>query len=67
MMPSQHQVMKQRGPYRRSPLLIAAYGTLALAIALLLLGSGLIWSGGAAGLAIALALGEIVAQLRRRT
>lgn len=52
--------------HRRSPLMVAAYCTLGVAIVLMLLGSGVYWTAGTVGIAFLLALGEMVVQLRRR-
>ncbi len=52
-------------PRRRSPLLVAAYCTLGFAILLMVSGSGLFWTVGAAAMAVLLAVGEIVVQRRR--
>jgi len=52
-------------PYKRSPLLVAAYGTLAAAIINLILRSGVYWIVGSAGLAVLLGLAEIIVQIRR--
>jgi len=56
-----------RPAYKRSPLLIAAYGTLAAAIVNLILGTGLYLIAGSAGLAVVLGLAEIIVQVRRRS
>ena len=58
---------KPRPAYKRSPLLIAAYGTLAAAIVNLILGTGLYLIAGSAGLAVLLGLAEIIVQLSRRS
>jgi len=52
-------------PYTRSPLLLAAYGAILAALVNLVLGSGLIWTGGSAALAVLLALAAILVQIRR--
>jgi hypothetical protein len=52
---------------RRSPLLVAAYCTLGLAIILMVFGSGLFLTVGTAAMAVLLAVGEIVVQRRRRS
>ena len=54
-------------PYKRSPLLIAAYGTLTAAIVNLILGSGMFWIAGSAALAVLLGLAEIIVQVKRRS
>ena len=56
----------KRRPYTRSPLLIAAYGSFVAAIVNLILGTGMYWIVGSAGLAVLLSLAEIVVQVRRR-
>jgi hypothetical protein len=66
MLPNQQEAPKGQ-PYRRSPLLVAAYATLGGAIALMLLGSGVLWTVGTASMAVLLAIGEIVVQVRRRS
>jgi hypothetical protein len=66
MLPSQRDAPKGQA-YRRSPLLVAAYATLGGAVALMLLGSGLFWTVGTATMAVLLAIGEIVVQVRRRS
>jgi hypothetical protein len=53
-------------PHVRSPLLIAAYCTIGVGLILLVLGAGMFWTLGTVGMAVLLALGELVAQLRRR-
>ena len=58
---------KPRPTYKRSPLLIAAYGTLAAAIVNLILGTGLYLIAGSAGLAVLLGLAEIILHVRRRS
>jgi hypothetical protein len=60
------QAIKSR-PYKRSPLLVAAYCTLTGAIINLILGTGMYWIAGSAGLAVLLGLAEIVVQVRRRS
>ena len=52
-------------PYKRSPLLILAYGALTAAILNLILRTGLFWIAGSAGLAVLFALAEIVIRVRR--
>lgn len=54
---------KQR---KRSPLVIAAYCTLGVALISLVLGGGAFWVLGSAGMAVLLALAELFLQLRRR-
>ena len=49
----------------RSPILIAAYCTIGVALILLVLGAGMFWTLGTAGLAVLLALAEVYIQLRR--
>jgi len=56
----------RRQRYTRSPLLILAYGALGATFVNLVLRSGLIWTAGSAVLAVALAVAEIVVQVRRR-
>ena len=53
-------------PYKRSPLLILAYGALTAAIVNLILRSGMFWIAGSAGLAVLFAGAEIMLQVRRR-
>jgi hypothetical protein len=53
-------------PYKRSPLLILAYGALTAAIVNLILRSGMFWIAGSAGLAVLFAVAEIMLQVRRR-
>ena len=53
-------------PYRRSPLLIAAYWTMGIALVLLVLGPGMIWIMSAVGMAVLLALVELFLRLKRR-
>ena len=53
-------------PYTRSPILIAAYGAFIAAVMNMILGSGVIWTAGSAGIAVLFALVEIVLQVRRR-
>lgn len=68
--PNQGMNLPQTSPrpaYKRSPLLIAAYGTLAAAIVNLILGTGLYLIAGSAGLAVLLGLAEIIVQVRRRS
>ena len=52
--------------YGRSPLLMLAYGALGATFVTLILRNGLIWTAGSAALAVALAVAEIVVQVRRR-
>ena len=54
-------------PYKRSPLLVAAYATLIAAIINLVLGTGMYLIVGSAGLAVLLGLAEIIVQVRRRS
>jgi len=54
-------------PYKRTPLLIAAYATLSAALINLILGAGMFWIAGSAGLAVVLGATEIVVQVRRRS
>jgi hypothetical protein len=51
---------------KRSPLLIAAYCTIGVALISLLLGGGAVWVLGSVGMAVLLAFGELLLQLRRR-
>ena len=51
-------------PYKRSPLLIAAYATFIAALVNFVLGTGMYWIVGSAGVAVLLALAEIVVQVR---
>ena len=53
-------------PYKRTPLLIAAYCVFTAVLVNLILGTGMILIAGSAGLAVLLALAEIVVQVRRR-
>jgi len=53
-------------PYKRSPLLILAYGALTAAIVNLILRSGMFWIAGSAGLAVLFAVAEIILQVRQR-
>lgn len=53
-------------PYKRTPLLIAAYCACAAALINVVLGTGVVLTVGSAGLAVLLALAEIVIQVRRR-
>jgi|GEM_PF-6546318 len=53
-------------PRKRSPILIIAYGALIAAFASLVLRSGMIWTGIAAGIAVALGVVEIVLQVKSR-
>lgn len=53
-------------PYKRSPLLILAYGALTAAIVNLILRSGMFWIAGSAGLAVLFAVAEIIFQVRQR-
>ena len=53
-------------PYKRTPLLIAAYCVFAAALVNFILGTGMVLIVGSAGLAVLLALAEIVVQVRRR-
>jgi hypothetical protein len=54
------------GPYRRSPLVMAAYFMVGAAVLMLLLHAGMYWILSTAGMGVLLALGEILVQLRRR-
>jgi hypothetical protein len=56
----------ERKPYERSPLLLAAYCTIGVTLALLVFGPGMYWILGSAAMAVLLALAELVVQLRRR-
>lgn len=58
-------MLKGLHPHERSPLLVAAYCTLAFTIVLVLLGAGMYATVGTASMAVLLALGELVVQLRR--
>jgi hypothetical protein len=60
-------MLKGLHPYKRSPLLVAAYCTLAFSIVLVFLGAGMYGTVGTAGIAVVLALGEVVVQLSRRS
>jgi hypothetical protein len=53
-------------PYKRTPLLIAAYCVFAVALVDLMLGTGMVLIADSAGLAVILALAEIIVQVRRR-
>ncbi len=53
-------------PYKRSPLLIAAYCVFCVAIVNFVLGTGMYLIVGSSGLAVVLALAEIIVQVRRR-
>lgn len=57
---------RERPPYRRSLLVILSYGAITAAIVNLLLRSGMIWTAGCAGIAIVLALADIIMQIRGR-
>ncbi|HEV2669525.1 MAG TPA: hypothetical protein VGU74_00370 [Gemmatimonadales bacterium] len=57
----------ERPPYRRSVLVIMAYGAITAAVANLLLRSAMIWTAGSAGIAILLALADIIIQIRSRS
>ena len=61
------QATKPRPPYKRSPLLVAAYGTLIAAIVNLVLGTRMFLIVGSASLAVLLGLAEIIVQVRRRS
>jgi len=65
MLPDVHETPKPK-PYIRSPLLLAAYSALLIAIVFLVRGDGMYLIVGTSGLAIVLALGELVARLYRR-
>jgi len=54
-------------PYRRSLLVILSYGAITAAIVNMLLRSGMIWTAGSAGIAIVLALTDIIMQIRGRS
>ena len=54
-------------PHRRSLLVILAYGAITAAIVNLLLRSGMIWTAGSTGIAIVLALADIIMQIRDRS
>jgi hypothetical protein len=56
----------ERPPYRRSVLVILAYGAITAAIVNSLLGSGMMWTAGSAGIAVLLALADIIMQIRGR-
>ena len=66
MMLGEHEGPKPR-IHRRSRLLIAAYCALGGAIAGMLLGWGIDWTVGTALMAVLLAVGEIVVQVRSRS
>jgi FtsH-binding integral membrane protein len=53
-------------PYKRSPLVILAYGALIAAIVNLFFRSGLFWIAGSAALAVLFAIAEIILQIRNR-
>jgi uncharacterized membrane protein len=53
-------------PYKRTPLLIAAYCVFVVALVNFILGTGMVLIVGFAGLAVILALAEIIVQVRRR-
>ena len=65
MVPQLPQATKSQR-HRRSPLMVAAYCMLVSAIVLMLLDSEVYWTAGTMGMAVLLALGELVVQLRRR-
>ena len=52
--------------YKRSPLVILAYGALTASIVTLILRSGMFWIAGSAGLAVVFAIAEIILQVRHR-
>ena len=54
-----------RQPYRRSPLLIAAYGAIGATLVNLVLGTGLFLMVGSAALAVVLGSAAVVVRLRR--
>jgi len=58
---------RERPPYRRSLLVILSYGAITVAIVNMLLRSGMIWTAGSAGIAIVLALTDIIMQIRGRS
>lgn len=60
--PQDRLLLRKSPPYRRSALLIAAYCALGAAFVLALAGAGVYWAGGAAGLAVVLAIGAIAAR-----
>ncbi len=51
-------------PYKRSPLVILAYGALTAAIVNFVLGTGLYWIARSAELAVVFAIAEIILQVR---
>ena len=53
-------------PYKRSPLVILAYGALLSAVVNLFLRTGMLWIAGSAGLAVLFAVAEIIVQVRNR-
>ena len=57
---------KEPRPYKRSPLVIFAYGALASALINAILGSGVYWTAGSACIAVLLATAEIILQVRNR-
>jgi hypothetical protein len=52
--------------HNRSPLLIAAYCMMGVALILLVLRAGMFWTLTSAGLAVLLAVAEVYTQVRRR-
>lgn len=53
-------------PYKRSPLLIGAYASFIAALFNFVMGTGMYWIVGSAGLAVLLALADIVVRVRNR-
>jgi len=63
--PTAHLLRTRRAPYRRTPLVFAAYGFLAVALALFAVRASGFWCVGALVLGLGFGLGELFIQLRR--
>ena len=63
--PTAHLLRTRRPRYRRTLLVLAAYGFLAVAVALFLVRASVFWSVGALILGLGFGVGELIIQLRR--
>jgi hypothetical protein len=63
--PTPHLLRTRRPPYRRTVLVVAAYGFLVVAVVLFAVRADAFWSVGTLVLGLGFGAGELVIQLRR--
>jgi hypothetical protein len=63
--PTTHLLRTRRPPYRRTVLVVAAYGFLAAALALFVIRASAFWSVGTLILGLGFGVAELLIQLRR--